>query len=357
MSTSRRRQRKVLRASGWPDRALALATALPRERLHPAVLAWSAGRGAAVRRPWAVALSGGADSVALLLLLWAHWPERRTRLVALHFNHRLRGAASDGDVGFCRQVCRALRVRLRVGCWRGACAGASEAAARTARLAFFDRAMSAVNPGALWLGHQQDDVAETFFMRLARGSGTAGLAAPRPVQPMPGGCVRLRPLLTLKKAEISAALRSARIPWREDASNAGDDYFRNRIRRTVLPAWQRAARGRDALDGAALARELLDEDDAALEAWLDELRPLRRGAVLDLPALAGRPRALWRRALHCWLAATPYRGDLSRQGFAALLVAAMRGRSTRHSLGREGFAVIRHGRLCYKKTRSPSARK
>ena len=78
---------------------------------------------------------------------------------------------------------------------------------------------------------------------------------------------------------------------------------------------------------------------------------------LDLPVLAGKPRALWRRALHRWLAATPYRGDLSRQGFAALLVAAMRGRSTRHSLGREGFAVIRHGRLCYKKTRLPSARK
>ena len=357
MSTSRRRQRKVLRASGWPDRALALATALPRERLHPAVLAWSAGRGAAVRRPWAVALSGGADSVALLLLLWAHWPERRTQLVALHFNHRLRGAASDGDAEFCRQVCRALKVRLRVGRWRGMHTGASEAAARTARLAFFDRARAAVNASVLWLGHQQDDVAETFFMRLARGSGTAGLAAPRPVQLLAGRCVRLRLLLTLKKAEISAALRAAGIPWREDASNADGDYFRNRIRRAVLPAWQRAAHGRDALSGAALARELLDEDDAALEAWLDELRPLRRGVVLDLPVLAGKPRALWRRALHRWLAATPYRGDLSRQGFAALLVAALRGRSTRHSLGREGFAVIRHSRLYYKKTRSPLARK
>ena len=177
------------------------------------------------------------------------------------------------------------------------------------------------------------------------------------MQPVPGGGVRLRPLLTLKKAEIYAALRAARIPWREDASNAGDDYFRNRIRRAVLPAWQRAAHGRDALDGAALARELLEEDDGALEAWLDELHPLRRGAVLDLAVLAGRPRALWRRALHRWLAATPYRGDLSRQGFAALLAAAMRGRRTRHSLGREGFAVIRDGRLHYKKTRSPLPRK
>jgi tRNA(Ile)-lysidine synthase len=344
----------LLRSVAWSARAAALAAALPRSRLHPAVLAWSASRRAAARGPWAVALSGGADSIALLLLLWARWPERRARLVALHFNHRLRGAASDGDAKFCRRVCRALRVKLRVGRWHGARAGASEAAARTARLAFFDQAMSAVGASALWLGHQQDDVAETFFMRLARGSGAAGLAAPRPVQPMPGGGVRLRPLLTLKKAEISTALRAAGIPWREDASNAGDDYFRNRIRRAVLPAWQRAAHGRDALEGAALARELLDEDDAALEAWLDELRPLQRGAVLNLAVLAGKPRALWRRALRRWLGATPYHGDLSRQGFATLLAAAMRGRRTRHSLGREGFAVIRPGRLCYKKTRSPS---
>jgi hypothetical protein len=162
---------------------------------------------------------------------------------------------------------------------------------------FFWREMNRRKLRLLWLGQQQDDIAETFFMRLARGSGTAGLAAPRPAQRMPGGGVRLRPLLTLKKAEISAALRAAGIPWREDASNAGDDYFRNRIRRAVLPAWQRAAHGRDALDGAALARELLDEDDAALEAWLEELRPLRRGAVLDLPVLSGKPRALWRSRL------------------------------------------------------------
>ncbi len=181
-------------------------------------------------------------------------------------------------------------------------------------------------------------------MRLARGSGTAGLAAPRPVSAQPGGRFHLRPLTTLTKAEIVAALRALGLPWREDATNAAGDYFRNRIRRAVLPAWRRAAQGRDALAGAVLARELLEEDDAALEAWVDELHPLRRG-VLDLAVLAGKPVAVWRRALHRWLAATPYRGDLSRQGFAALLAAAQAGRSTRFSLGREGFAVVRAGVL------------
>ena len=81
----------------------------------------------------------------------------------------------------------------------------------------------------LWLGHQQDDIAETMLMRLARGSGSAGLAAPRPRQAMSDGRFHLRPLLTLKKAKIVAALRAAGASWREDATNARGDFFRNRI--------------------------------------------------------------------------------------------------------------------------------
>jgi len=77
-------------------------------------------------------LSGGADSLALLLLLWAHWPERRARLVALHFNHRLRGAAADADERFCRRVCRSLGIRLQVGRWKNRRLEASEAEARAA---------------------------------------------------------------------------------------------------------------------------------------------------------------------------------------------------------------------------------
>ncbi|MBS0442913.1 MAG: tRNA lysidine(34) synthetase TilS, partial [Proteobacteria bacterium] len=160
--------------SRWARCAAEVAAALPRERLHPAVRAWTAT--ASPRAPWAVALSGGADSVCLLLLLWAHWPERRGRLKALHFNHRLRGAESRRDAAFCARLCAALGVPLVVGDWTEARAGASEAEARTARHAFFAR-----QARVLWCGHQQDDIAETMFMRIARGSGTGGLAAPRPV--------------------------------------------------------------------------------------------------------------------------------------------------------------------------------
>jgi tRNA(Ile)-lysidine synthase len=163
--------------------------------------------------------------------------------------------------------------------------------------------------------------------------------------------VHLRPLLLLKKEEIIAALRAAGVPWREDRTNTSGGFFRNRIRRHVVPAWQKAA-GRDAVAGAALARELLEEDDQALEAWLDALRPFRSGRTLDVASLAGRPRALIRRALRRWLAAQPRAGELSRQGFEDLLAAVTTGRPARRSLGRNGFAVIRGGLLRFEPERS-----
>lgn len=333
--------------SSGKRRATQFGTLIEPSRLHPAVLAWAAKRRKG--EVWCVAFSGGADSLALLLLLWAHWPERRARLVALHFNHRLRGRESTADEQFCRKVCAGLGVRLRVGRWAGRHRGASEAEARAARHAFFAAEMKRVASRALWLAHQQDDVAESMLMRLARGSGAGGLAAPRPVQAMGRERVHLRPLLTLKKAELGQALRGAGAKWREDASNGRGDHFRNRIRRDVLPAWAKAA-GRDALAGAALARERLEEDDRAMEEWVDETAALDRAGRLDLVALAGKPRALIRRALHRWLLAQDQPHDLSRQGFELLLAAVEAGRPTRFSLGTDGFAVIRGGQLSFQRS-------
>ncbi len=325
----------------WKAQAGRLGEVLTPAMLHPAVQAWTARRRTGV---WGVAFSGGADSLALLLLLWAHWPERREKLVALHFNHRLRGRQSVADERFCQSVCHALGVRLRVGRWPGRHKGASEAEARAVRHGFFAGEMKRLRCRALWFAHQQDDIAESMLMRLARGSGTGGLAAPRPVHATEGGRVHLRPLLTLKKAELVAALRRGGARWREDTSNMRGDHFRNRIRHTVLPGWIKAA-GRDALAGAALSRERLEEDDLALEAWVDAFVPLERDGNMDLRALAGMPRAITRRALHRWLLAQRGPTDLSRQGFEILLAAVESGRPTRFSLGRKGFAVIRHGKV------------
>ncbi len=335
---------KPLRSPDWPAAALALAARIPRERLQASACA----AGERLRGPWAVALSGGADSLALLLLLWAHWPERRARLIALHFNHRLRGRASQTDERFCRRVCAALQIPIRIGQWKAALQKPSEADARKARHGFFQAELRTMRGRGLWLGHQLDDVAESMLMRLARGSGLGGLAAPRPVQTMPDARVHLRPLLTLRKDELAAALAAVRVPWREDATNAGADYFRNRVRADVIPRWVEAA-GRDALAGAALSRSLIDEDDVALDAWVEEIAPFGRDGSLDLAKLVNRPVGLVRRALRRWLNEQCPDMDLSRQGFAALLGMIRRGERSRFSLGNNGFAVIARGRVTFER--------
>ena len=327
-----------------PERAEALAAVIPRQRLHPAVLAWAEAAG---RGRWGVAFSGGADSLALLLLLWAHWPERRGRLLALHFNHRLRGRASHADADFCRRVCAGLGVAFATADWTERLRDASEAEAREARHAFL-RSRARV----LWFGHQQDDVAETMLMRLARGSGAGGLSAPRPVQKFLDGRVHIRPLLGLRHAEIAASLRKAGIAWREDASNGSSRYLRNRVRNDVLPRWQRAA-GRDAVAGAARARELLEEDDVALEAWLERLRPLDKRGRLRIARLRGAPRAIWRRALQRWVLANPPAAVLSRAAFDTLLQQVEAVRRIRQSSGRDWFAVSDGGVLALEPVARP----
>lgn len=327
------------RQNRWQGIAAKLAAAIPRERLDAAVLSW-ADAPERVSGSWHVAFSGGADSLAVLLLVWAHWPARRRRLRAVHFDHRLRGAESTADAAFCRRVCDALGVRLTVGVWHRSDRGpVSEAEARAARMAFFEKYTK-----ALWLGHHQDDVAETLLMRLARGSGSGGLSAPRPVQEFPGYRVHLRPLLTLRKAEIVAALSAAGARWREDATNPDGRYFRNRIRADVVGPWVAAAQ-RDAVAGAARSRELLAEDDAALEAWVDRLCPIGKSGALLLSRLVGAPRAVVRRALHRWLLRCRPKVDLSRQAFEKILSSVESGKPTRHSIGSERFAVLRKGRL------------
>lgn len=361
------------RQPDWPAVAAAFAAQINHGELHPGAMLRAFDEHRKERRHgvtpsrWTLAFSGGADSLALLLIFWAEGPGRWERdFVVLHFNHRLRGQAADADEKFCRDVCKSLRVKLVIERWNRA-GGArarhvarprathtgkpnvSEAEARSARFAFFNREMKRRKSRLLWLGHQQDDIAETMLMRLSRGSGTGGLAAPRPVQEMGEGRLHLRPLLTLKKTRIVAALKKAGAVWREDATNPTGNYFRNRIRAKVLPAWAEAS-GRDALAGAALSRELLDEDDAALDAWVDELRPVDRRGRLDLAPLAGKPRAVWRRALHRWLLAVRPETDLSRQGFNQLLSMLERGRDSRVSLGVRGFAVLTAGKLAYRRT-------
>jgi tRNA(Ile)-lysidine synthase len=316
----------------------------PRAALHAEVVA-RADQSVAEEpdAPWCVAFSGGADSLALLLSLFVNWPAKRGRLTALHFNHCLRGAESEKDEVFCRTYCEALGVGFRSGRWDGAFPGAGEAPARAARMAFFAEEMTVLGARILWTGHQKDDIAETMLMRIARGSSMAGLAAPRPVQVAANGRIFLRPLLSILKAEIVRALAAAGVEWREDASNGTGDFFRNRVRHDVVPAW-RAAAENDAFAGAALTRELLADDDAALDAWLADLMPSGVYSLdtLDLRALAGRPRALLRRALRRW----PPLAEQARGGFEDVLAICEHG-AGRASVG-EGVVEMREGILHFR---------
>jgi len=273
-----------------------------------------------------------------------------SHLLALHFNHRLRGAAADGDEAFCRALCAALGVRLIVGAadWPAG-SDVSEAQAREARFAFFDRAMREVGARALWLGHHRDDVVETMLLRLSRGSGARGLAAPRPVQRMADGTVRLRPLLDVAKAEIVAALRAAGAVWCEDATNHGEAYFRNRLRNQVVPAWREAAPA-DLAAAVARSRALLEEEDEALELWVDRILPGKLGEELPLAELRAAPVAVTRRALHRWFGALALGGVLSSAAFEELLTAVRGARATRQSAGDAGFLETTPGTLRFAET-------
>lgn len=327
-------------------KALALAERIPKAQLHSKVVAWA--NAAKPKDVWSVAFSAGADSLALLLLIWAHWPEKRKHLAALHFDHRLRGKASKEDARFAKAVAKQLGIKFKAGFWASPPDKPNEAMARDERFRFFNSVMPGLKSNTLWLGHQQDDIAETLFMRIARGSGTAGLAAPRPLYEEPHFPTLLRPLLTLKKQELKTALREVGISWREDRSNAAHTYFRNRVRLSVIPVWIEAS-GRDALRGAAYSRMLLEEDDEAINTWVLNLKCISPAGKLKLERIKGMPKAVCRRALYLWLNRQKDLGRLSARGFESLLSAVMAGVPTKQSLGPHGFAVINRQWLFFRK--------
>ncbi len=246
-----------------------------------------------------IACSGGADSIFLTLLFAAK--ESKDRVTVLHFNHRLRGADSDGDERFVRELCSSLELRFLSSSWKRSDKreSVSEEAARDARMDFFFRSIGKDSEDAIILtGHHADDVAETLLMRISRGSGLQGLCAPREISQGAAGLCFVRPLLKWRKGEILNRLLEANAIWREDDSNLTEQFFRNRLRKNVIPAWEAAA-DRPVAMGAAMSRELLEEDWIALEQLFDHLWheiEIEEG-VLDWNLLEEAPLAIQRRSL------------------------------------------------------------
>ncbi|HTM26872.1 MAG TPA: tRNA lysidine(34) synthetase TilS [Vicinamibacterales bacterium] len=183
-----------------------------------------------------VALSGGADSVALLLILRALQDEGVVEVAgAAHLNHQLRGADADADEAFCAALAGRIGVpfiseRVDVAALARAQKRSLEDAARTARYAFLARAADRLGAHAIAVAHTREDQAETFLLRLLRGAGTRGLAA---IQPRAGRVVR--PLLEVERAALRAFLEQLGESFREDATNADVSIPRNRVRHELIP--------------------------------------------------------------------------------------------------------------------------
>ena len=315
----------------WSKSATQLGDAIPAARLHPRVRAWIAEH-ARADETWSIAVSGGADSVTLLLWLWVHFPKKRKQMLVLHFDHAMRPDSAD-DAKFVQKLAKELGL-LFVTARRAPGGAVNEAALRAARMEFFRQELAARAARIIFFGHQRDDIAETMLMRLARGSGASGLCAPRPAREFPDGLVHLRPLLDIERADLRGALQKAGAAWREDSSNAEGHYLRNRLRRDVLPAWRAAERGRDVDAGAARARAALEDDADALEDLTAALmRDLPEGEPLTLARMAGQPRAVVRRALYWWLCLNGAEENLSAAAFDTLLNAVTTAQPGRWSAG------------------------
>lgn len=172
------------------------------------------------------AISGGADSVALLFGLYLLKEKLEIQLEAAHFNHHLRGAESDRDEAFVRELCDRYDIPLYVGSAEvKAGKKGLEAAARDARYGFL-RSLS----GKIATAHTADDNAETVLMHLVRGTGLKGLGG---IMPVNGNVIR--PMLSITRAEVEAFLSEWCLSHIEDSSNETDAFLRNRIRHNVMP--------------------------------------------------------------------------------------------------------------------------
>jgi tRNA(Ile)-lysidine synthase len=189
-----------------------------------------------------VAVSGGVDSVVLLHALEKISKRRKWKIVVAHFNHQLRGRASDLDEKLVRETAAKMKLPVIVeGADVKAFAGQSmlstEMAARKLRHEFLARAARRLKIKTIALAHHADDQVELFFLRLLRGSGGEGLGGMKWKSPSPADqrLSLIRPLLEMSKAELGELAKGQNIQYREDATNASSDFLRNRIRNQLLP--------------------------------------------------------------------------------------------------------------------------
>ncbi len=275
------------------------------------------------------ALSGGADSVALLHLLWETGRQGGFTVAAAHFNHQIR-RESGQDAAFCEAFCRERGISCYVGSADIPALAAArglglEETARAERYQFLRTTAAAIGAAAIATAHHAEDNAETVLLHLLRGTGLKGMGG---IAPKTGDLIR--PLLTTHRGEIEAYLTAHHLPHVEDSTNADTAYTRNYIRHNVLPLL--TARNPGVVDtiGRSAASFRRDSDyleQQAADLWRQAAASNER---ISLPAavLANAPDALGLRAIQQMAAAISPETVLSAVHREAALALCRNGRSS-----------------------------
>ncbi len=252
-----------------------------------------------------VGLSGGPDSMFLLHFLHAYAQEYGCAIIAAHINHKWRPEA-DAEELLCKSACEKLGITFESASLpkiMGAAPyqGSKEAYARTGRRLFFENIKAKYNAHAIALAHHVQDQQETFFLRLLRGSSLTGLIG---MKPKYGPYIR--PLLPINKKDILAYLHEHNIAYATDTSNDSDEYLRNRIRNTVIPALISADNRFDSNFARTLTQ--LQEAEQLLEEltgnYYNQVIIIKQSVhMLDIETYNSLPTAMRYRILLQWLIA------------------------------------------------------
>ena len=312
-----------------------------------------------------VAVSGGADSVALLLALdeLIRAKKLKIKLVVAHLNHKLRGAAGGADARWVKSLAGELGHEAIIGNRKvkdlaSKTSDNLEQAARRARYEFLANIARSKKANLVLTAHTMNDQAETVLLNLMRGSGGDGLSGIERVRPLTSGSeiMLARPLLSwARRSDTEDYCRQRSIDYRTDEMNADQSFGRVRVRKQLLPLIE--SFNPRFIQSVTRSAEILREDNVALEAAAARLLELslqsggrRRARSLRIDLLRVAPVALRRRALRLWLA--HHRGDLSRiehvhiAAIESLLASTKSGRAIELPGGATAFR--KGGRLYYR---------
>ncbi|MFO7869878.1 MAG: tRNA lysidine(34) synthetase TilS [Kiritimatiellia bacterium] len=307
-----------------------------------------------------VAVSGGADSVALLTALVKLAPRLGIGVTAAHLDHCIRGEASAEDARFVAELARVLDVPLieeqrdvpRLARRKSL---SLETAAREARYSFLAGAVPRAGAESAAVAHTADDQAETVLLRLARGAGATGLSGMARDTRISG--VRIvRPMLEITREEVISFLQKEGRKWREDESNRNTYFLRNRVRHRVLPLLA-SELNPSITEALRKSAEILSEEDdfmnktaAKVMTEMEGRGEIDRGEI-QVETFSGLHRAVARRVIRLWLTRNGVPGEAADfETTERIIRLGANSKGTRRINLAGGFSVVRrYGKLALEK--------